>query len=428
MELMNRFFLRINSKVALISLDQALLSGTSFVLNVLLIRFLSIEEFGIYVIIFSFLLLASSVHGSLITAPVAVIVSKMNDTKARRYVGNLNYSQMALSLFIALIMYIASVVFVLFELLSEYQEGLSYLSFVCFFYLGQLYIRSVLLSRLRMLAVLQNDALYVLTQLLIVIFLIGNDKLSVNSAILAIGLSALISYIFGVYQCVDFISYKQVSLKQGSKVNFEHGRWLLGAALVTWIRTNILNYIALYFVGPIAPAVLRATQTIYGPINLILVSVESFIPQMLSKAYSSLGVVGLSSLMRKFTVILFLGVMFYCLIVSLFAGELLLNVYGEKYLGYESIVWVLAIQYIFIVFQTVNSIALRVLDVTSKIFTISILEAFITILPGLLLVYFFGLEGAIIWKLLSTVLLASMTYFIYLKSIGSNLSFRGSSK
>jgi O-antigen/teichoic acid export membrane protein len=411
----------INQKrITAVTLDQAILSATSFAINIMLIRHLSLENFGIYVIIFSFLMLANSVQAALITAPIGVIVSKLDDNEAVQYIKKLNPGQISLSIVIVLFFLILSSGSIIFKDYEEYQLPLFGATIATFFYLGQLYLRSIMLSRLRVADVLKNDLLYSIMQIIILFILITTDYISVEAAFFSIGISAAIAIIYGLFQCQEFIGLAKVKILVGANENIRHGQWLLGTNLIAWVRTNAINFITLYFIGPVAPAVLRAVQTIFGPINIILVGLESIVPQFCSNVYSKSGINGFLHTFRMISISIFSVGLLYALIVSIFSYEILEVLFTIEYVEYEMIVWIMCIQYLFIMLYTMNSIALRVLDRPKKIFNSIVIETILTIIPGFLLIQAYGIEGAAEWKLLSSII-ASMIIFYFYKKIKKEL-------
>jgi O-antigen/teichoic acid export membrane protein len=403
----------LNERFVHVTLDQVVLSGTSFVLNLLLIRYLSVESFGIYVIAFSFLMLAGSIHSALVTSPIGVIVSRLDDREAVQYVSQLNFGVVLLCVIFTMLFSIVSIVLGVVGGYEEYQNPLYCVSFIVCFYLGQHYVRSILLSRLRLFDVLINDVLYASLQLVFVVSLIAVDELNVASAITSIGMAALVALIYGIYQCREFIKPLRLSISSGVKSNVEHGRWLLGTTLVAWGRTNMLNFIALYFMGPTAPAVLRAIQTVYGPVNMILVGLESVVPQFCSRVYAEYGVARLFVILRRVNVVLLFGMAVYMGLASFFAGEILFTLFGEKYNDYELIVLIIGVQYLFVVWQTMNMVSLRVINHPKYIFLAFVVESVVTMIPGVWLIKVYELEGMVAWKLLSAVFVAVMTYCLF---------------
>jgi O-antigen/teichoic acid export membrane protein len=411
-----------NKKITAVTLDQAILSATNFAINIMLIRHLSLENFGIYVIIFSFLMLANSVQTALITAPIGVIVSKLDDNEAVQYIKKLNPGQMALSIVIVLFFLILSSGSIILRDYEEYQLPLFGATIATFFYLGQLYLRSIMLSRLRVVDVLKNDLLYSIMQIIFLFILITTDYISVEAAFFSIGISAAIAIIYGLFQCQEFIGMAKVKILVGANENIKHGQWLLGTNLIAWVRINAINFIALYFVGAIAPAVIRAAQTIFGPVNVILVGLDSIVPQYCSKILSSSGINESLRILNKIILTFFFGMVVYSLFVSVFSYTILDILFGQEYTGYEAVVWIISIQYLFIVLQTKNLIALRVFDKTIYIFRSYVIELCITLIPGILLIRMNGLNGVAEWLLLSTISVFFITFYFHKLNINFQLS------
>ncbi len=66
-------------------MDQSIFSGTNFVLGILLAGLLSMDDYGIYSILFSILLLWGTVHNALLVEPFLVLGSKNYTSKISVY-------------------------------------------------------------------------------------------------------------------------------------------------------------------------------------------------------------------------------------------------------------------------------------------------------------------------------------------------------
>ena len=77
------------SKSTLSVMDQGLVSGSNFLLNVMLARWLSPEQYGAYALGFSIFLLMTAVYQSLVLEPMAVLGPILFPDRLKRYLGAL---------------------------------------------------------------------------------------------------------------------------------------------------------------------------------------------------------------------------------------------------------------------------------------------------------------------------------------------------
>lgn len=68
-------------------IDQALLSGASFAVGLLLLRNTSNEHYGLYVLAQSAMLLAVSLHGAFVGGPLSILASKKTDALRNQMIG-----------------------------------------------------------------------------------------------------------------------------------------------------------------------------------------------------------------------------------------------------------------------------------------------------------------------------------------------------
>ena len=411
----------VNRRVLVVGIDQAVLSAGSFVITLLLIRLLEIEQFGKFVIFQSILMLMMAIHGALIISPLSVSVPKMDKPEAIRYVSQLTFGQIALNLLISLALVIIATLFKVFGFFLDYVNGIYLVSIASFFYLQYLFFRSVLLARIKVVLALIGDIVFVVVQLILIYALYKNTLLTDFSAILIISMAALSAVLLKVFCLKEYFSRKKESVWFGLKSSFNQGRWLFGAAFIGWIRTNGINYVSLYFLGPLAPAVLKALQTLFGPINMLLVGLESLVPQFLSMQLVQAN--GFEKFKKSFRLVTFLIIfvtIIYCLLVSIGASHLVGYLYSADYIEYSGLVWVLALQYVLISSQTMIAIGLRCLELAKSIFKVSATEAIITLLPGLFLIAYWGIEGAVLWKLLSSLFVAVFSIYVFRKAYERN--------
>ena len=90
------------NKLLLIA-DQVMVSGSNFLLGILLVRSLGLESYGIFAVLWMVILFGLSINHAFITKPILSIVPKMESTKGRMYLQNVQCLQGVLSFLFFLI-------------------------------------------------------------------------------------------------------------------------------------------------------------------------------------------------------------------------------------------------------------------------------------------------------------------------------------
>jgi len=96
-------------KGGLAIVDQALISGSNFLVSILLARWLVPEQYGAYAVAFGFFLLLSLVYGALVLEPMAVFGGSSYRECLRGYLGSLLWIHVTISLAIATVFGVTAV-------------------------------------------------------------------------------------------------------------------------------------------------------------------------------------------------------------------------------------------------------------------------------------------------------------------------------
>jgi hypothetical protein len=76
-------------KSCLAIIEQALIAGSNFLLNVLVVRWLTAAEYGAYAVAFAVYMLLIGCYQGLILEPMAVLSASYDDQQFRSYFGSL---------------------------------------------------------------------------------------------------------------------------------------------------------------------------------------------------------------------------------------------------------------------------------------------------------------------------------------------------
>src|SRR5574337_1323441 len=96
------------SKVFLAVMDQGLISGSNFVMSILLARWLSAEQYGAYALAFSIFLLLSQFYVSLLLEPMAVFGGSTYRYRQQGYLGALLWIHLGTALLVFFVLGISA--------------------------------------------------------------------------------------------------------------------------------------------------------------------------------------------------------------------------------------------------------------------------------------------------------------------------------
>jgi len=83
-----------NFTKALVFADQAMVSGSNFILGILLVRWLGLEIYGVYALLWMGVLFALGVNHAFVTKPLLSIAPKMEKEEQRKYFSGLHVIQL----------------------------------------------------------------------------------------------------------------------------------------------------------------------------------------------------------------------------------------------------------------------------------------------------------------------------------------------
>jgi len=264
-------------------LEQSLFSGTGFIVNIALAKFLGLEHYGVFasLIIISHLIL--SVNQALIIQPMQIHIGKTVNTSSYRIIV----------LFVQCFLICCCFTFFFGILLADIsfltigQELL--LPFILFLpplLLFDFY-RKFFLAEGRIKMALATTIIYAIATiglLLFTAFTRKNADLTTFLYLLAAGYLPAVLVATGAYLQEITLPRKE-TIKNYLKIHLLEGQWLLYAAITQWLSGNIYVMASGLLIGVEALGVLRFVQSLFGVVNILLQTIENYVLPQLSRAY-----------------------------------------------------------------------------------------------------------------------------------------------
>ena len=384
------------SSTLLVLFDQAVFSGTNFLLTLFLAQKLDIKNFGLFSTIVLVTYLVLSITNALIIQPFQVSIVKIS--KVKEYYVSLFLGLVALlSLFMFLVKLL--VLFLPEENLYVVQSN----AIICFVvgYLLQDFFRKIFLATANILAVIVIDVIFLV--LISIAFYIYRNDISLFNSLLILGISNCISSFPGLYFFIK--NYQNpLSWKLFLKDHINQGKWLFSVAVLQWSSSNFFVLISGIYLGIEALGALRLVQSFFGIINIVLQTVENYFLPKVAVLYNK----SVSKAKKYLVQITIYGAILFGILLSIlfiFSNEIIVLAGGIKYESYGYVVKIIAVLYFFIFLSYPVRITVRVM-VLNKIFFFGYLLAFISsILTFHFLLKYSGLYGAVIGLILNQIIM-----------------------
>jgi O-antigen/teichoic acid export membrane protein len=394
--------------------DQGLFAVGNFILNVLLARWLTPEDYGAFSVAFAAFLLLGTLHTSLLTEPMLVFGSGRHSRDFASYMGSLLRIHWKLSVGF-------SGVLILIALLNAGLGSSPLAASMGAFAVAVPLILLTWLARRAYYVLMRPEhaaiggTVYLVSMLVLLIVLRSLELISPVSAAFTMGLSSLAS--LGVLLPGLGIPIREVFGQRANvaiaRQHWGYGRWALGTALLSWVPTNLF-----LLVLPLGDG-LEASGAFRALLNL-------FVPMM--HVTSALGILALPALVRFWRtktgdyawLVGRLAIGFaaisagYGILIAVFGRQVLLWLYGGNYIEFAPSIAVLAAVPALAGLSAVFGSALRAVERPELVFRAYVLPTVAAGSVGVLLAYTQGVSGASLGWLLTYASAACSLLIVFL--------------
>ena len=394
-------------------LDQAVVSGASFLTTIMIGRWTNPIELGLYAIGVSTLQAFLTVQATLISIPYTVQRRSPIGTAAER-AGNALMQCGLLSILTIAILAVAAFGLGAHDARPEVVLTLT-LAGVAPFVLLRDFGRGFAFAHLHTGRALWLDGAVVAIQLAALSWLGLTGRLSSSSAYAAIGVACALPSLLWLYLARSDFTIRMAQLRTAMKRSWSLGKWVFGVH-ISWALQAYLAYLLLaWLAGKRATGIYAAGMSIATLCNPLILGLGNI---LLPRAVLAFKEGNIARLQREVTWDLLLRIApmaLYCLVILLAGGELLYLLYGsEDYAGHAHLLSVLTFSVLAHVagFPAYN--ALISMEHPREIFQAEVLASTLTVALVWLLVGEWGLIGAAYASLIGNVVRTTGCWIAFL--------------
>ena len=378
-------------------LDQALISGSNFVVSVLLARWLVPEQYGAYAVAFGFFILLSLVYGSLVLEPMAVFGGSSYRNSLRGYLGSLIWIHVAMSLAIAAAF--GASAFIAWKVapaggLGGALAGVTIASpCVLLFWLAR---RSFYLELSP--AKAATGALVYFTISLSLLFVVyRRGVLSPFSAFVLIGVAALGTGFYLLVRLVRELQPRKFDHSVGEVWgrHWRYGRWALLSCVASWIPANIYYPLLGSFKSMAQSGQLKALMNFTLPVEQVKLALGLLLLPYAASVIGKEGRASAAALSRRMTLVAVGVAIVYWAVIFWWQGPAFHALYSGRYMEVLHLLPIVAVGSILWCGSFGSAIALRAMESPSSVFVALAMATAVSLIIGIPATWFYGLPGAI---------------------------------
>jgi len=317
---------RLIEKASATLVDQCVVSGGNFLLNVVLARTLAQSDYGEFALFLGAIFLGRTVDYSFISYPVSIRLFGLKDDERAALLGKTAVLAVALSLVLVVAMALGAMLL----------GGLAILLPVCLCYLcwqAQETLRRFVLADFRYRAAVAGDAVAYVGQGLLVAILLYFDSVTLPLALYAMSATFAAGALVHASK-LRFAWPDRREMKRelpGLALDYiAVGKWSVVSYQLVLVRVQLLPWILAAAVGTAATASFQAAMNIASMMNPVVLGIGNAIPQTAAQAHRSGGVTGAARAVSGYVLFGLGPLLVMCAAGVLMPGLILSTVYGAS--------------------------------------------------------------------------------------------------
>jgi O-antigen/teichoic acid export membrane protein len=389
----------LNNPKFIVLLDQALFSGTSFLITILTARMLDMEIFGLYSGYLLGIYLALSGVAAFVIQPFQVLVGQVK--KPKQYLTFAFWLQLFGIVLVIIFVIITDVLFTL-------HLPISVLPFAAGFLLHD-FGRRLFLAINQPKSTLLLDAVSTLGLVAGLFFFHSGGQKDLDTLFVYFTPAYLVSGLLILWLIKPIYFQKEILLSSFRK-HVKEGKWLFLTAISQWWSGNLFVVASGIYLGAAALGALRLAQSLMGVLNVLLQAFENYIlPQTATKINIDLnhGLAYLSDISRK-AGLLFLPIL---VLIIFFSKEILVLAGGKGYDSFDFVMQGMAFLYVLVFISQPIRLLVRAMMLNQHFFYGYLFSLTFALAFSHYLLSNFGLIGALMGLAVSQLLL--MSYWIF---------------
>jgi O-antigen/teichoic acid export membrane protein len=424
-ELVSRKFLGWAMKGGLAITDYGLISGSNFLLGVLLARWLSPEHYGAYALAFSIYVLVAFLYQALLLEPLSVFSGTAYRDNIRGYLLTATWMHWAISFVVCLLLGGTGVAALLWWHSSALAVAFAGLTIATPFILIHAMARRSFYLKTSPGPAAFASFFYCLLVTGGVFLAFRQGWLTSLTAYLLMGLAALVSGLIMLFQLNAKLepASSHPALREVWSKHWKYGKWALGTCVVGWIPNYVYVPLVSSFSGVASGGELRAIMNFSAPLLQTFAALSMLFLPYAARVQSTEGREGVSGLTWKLALLFLGGGAIYWAILIPLRLPLFHLIYAGKYVETSSLIPLFALETMAWSAALGPAILLRAMESPRSLFFANAAASVIALVLGVPATRYFGLKG-VVWSMILANVVYMVAAYILLSKKVSTLKLR----
>lgn len=380
-------------------IDQALVSGTSFVTSVILGRCAGREELGFYYLALSVVLFVRGLQEQLVSAPYMIYCGRQAAADQPRYAASALLHQCLLSL-------IAIVGLALVAAFGLGPAGMrqSLLLLLCAAPLLWMreFVRQMSFANLDVRAAIVTDLTITLTQLGALCYLAYFGQLTVVSTLAVMGICCGLASVSWLASGRQKFALNWSAVWNDWWSNWTFSRWALASHVLACSSPYVLPWVVAATHGERETGLLGACATLVGLSNMFLIGLANYLSPKAARAYAEHGITELKRVLWQTATMFVVGLGTMSLFAFLAGHHVAALVYGPEFIETRWIIGILSLSVLANSLGVTAGNGLWALERPSASFFADLCSLVVVVIATATLVPMFGPVGAALAGLIGT--------------------------
>ena len=312
-------------------LDQVFVSLTNFSTGILIGRYCSKGELGLYMLGYSIILFAIAFQQMLLSSPYILIWPRLRDQEAARYTNYAYIQQFALGGAVSVCSLVAALAFHLTR--SKLAPVMVALALAAPLLLFKEMFRRVCFAQLKVRSAVIIDFAIGVLQVVLLITLQRRHELSATTGLLAVAASCMLLLSGWLLRYRGDLSFSAFELRGTLIQNWHLGRWIFGSQILWALSLYSYPWLVSGMHGVDAAGVWAACFGINALGNPLLLGLQNYIEPKISHAFAVGGIAQMRNLAWKATGVLAGSMLLFSLAMFFAGNRVAILLYGPKYEG-----------------------------------------------------------------------------------------------
>jgi len=393
--------------------DQAVASITNFSAGIIIGRCCTKDEFGLYTLGLSIVLLLTSVQDMLIATPYMVFSPRLKDNDHACYNGSTLVHQFLLSLLACMGLLIAGLILTAGVGPANLGPVMLVLAAVLVFLLLRNYVRRLCFAALKMKAALVLDCATAVIQVGGLLLLAWLELLTAERVYWIIGAACGISALAWLFLNRHAFLVRADRTRSDFIRNWTFGKWIFAGGVLWDLGMNICPWILTAFHGPQAVGIWGACLGLVAMGNPALLGVQNYLGPQIVHCHNDGGNTALHRFVLRASASFCALVMLFSVFLMVFGDWMLVLLYGKQYAGNSPTLVAMSINVAVLATTFPISRGLLALERADVDFIINAGSLVILAIAAPVLIPLWGTYGAALSILLTNSVILAAKYFVF---------------